>query len=201
MATATDQLPLSAAVRNDERKKTATMSEIWIVTDAAGFVMECSAGALELLGYSARGARGRELPNMFVRDRPRLAELLRAAQGHVIEREAWFRPNDRKAIPLRFRLAPGDRFGPGTVSLRWTFDVRWPVAMRLPRGVDRRQLITLWRTADRRCVFVPGGADKRRLFVCGGNDEVIHEEPTPGGAAALARAVQLRGEMGIGGEE
>jgi PAS domain-containing protein len=168
------------------------MDEIWITTDAAGFVMGCSPAALQMLGYTARGARGRELPNMFIRERPRLAELLQAAQGQVIEREADFRPNDRKAIRVRFRLALGERLSGGAATLLWTFDVRWPVGMRLPQGVDRRQLITLWRTDSLKCVFVPGGSDKRRLFVCSANDEVILEEPIVDVTTARARAAELQ---------
>jgi PAS domain-containing protein len=168
------------------------MDDIWITTDAAGFVMGCSPSALELLGYSARGARGRELPNMFIRERPRLAELLQAAQGEAIERDADFRPNDRKAIRVRFRITIGERMPSGAVTLLWTFFVRWPVGMRLPSGVDRRQLITIWRSGSLRCVFVPGGADKRRLFVCGSNDEIVHEEHADDVPGAFARAAELQ---------
>jgi PAS domain-containing protein len=167
------------------------MDDIWITTDAAGFVLGCSPAALEMLGYSARGARGRELSNMFIRERPRLTELLHAAQGGTVEREADFRPNDRKAVRVRFRITLAERLPGGAVTLLWTFDVRWPVGMRLPHGVDRRQLITIWRTGSLRCVFVPGGSEKRRLFVCGANDEVIHEEPTSDVDSAIVRAAEL----------
>lgn len=167
------------------------MDDIWITTDAAGFVLGCSPAALEMLGYSARGARGRELPNMFIRERPRLAELLQAAQGEPIERDADFRPNDRKAIRVHFRITIGEQMPSGAVTLLWTFFVRWPVGMRIPSGVDRRQLITIWRSGSLRCVFVPGGADKRRLFVCGSNDEIVHEEAAEDVSSAFARAAEL----------
>lgn len=172
--------------------------DIWIITDAAGFVMGCSAAAVRMLGYSARGARGRELPNMFIRERPRLAELLQAAQGAVIEREADFRPNDRKAIRVRFRISLGERLPGGKMTLLWTFDMRWPVRMRIPRGVDLRQLITIWRTDSLRCVFVPGGTDKRRLLVCSPKDEVLHEEPTSDIRSAWTRASELHKLAGQG---
>ena len=168
------------------------MDEIWITTDAAGFVLGCSPAALQMLGYSARGARGRQLPNMFIRERPRLAELLQACQGEPVEREAVFRPNDRKAIPVRFRVTHGERMPGGGATLLWTFFIRWPVGMRIPTGVDRRQLITVWRTESLRCVFVPGGTDKRRLFVCGSNDEIVHEEPADDVRTAFARAAELQ---------
>jgi hypothetical protein len=166
--------------------------EIRIVTDAAGFVLDCSAAAVDLIGYSTRGARRRELPNMFVRERPQLIELLRAAQGEVIERSAHFRPNDRKAIPVRFRLSRGAPGPNGEVLLEWTFTLRWPVGMRLPEGVDRRQLVTVWRAGTMRCVVVPGGENKRRLFVCADDDVVIHEEQAPTISEALARAAELQ---------
>jgi PAS domain S-box-containing protein len=168
------------------------MSDIWITTDAAGFVLGCSPEALEMLGYSARGARGRELPNMFVRERPRLAELLQAAQGEPVEREAAFRPNDRKAVRVRFRIALAERMPGGAVTLLWTFALRWPIGMRLPAGVDRRQMIVLWRRDSMRCVFVPGDSQQRRLFVCGADDEVIHEELPTDVPAAFARAAELQ---------
>ena len=168
------------------------VSDTWVLTDAAGFVLSCSETALNMMNYSARGARGRELPNLFVRARPRLAEMLRAAQGEVIERDAYFRPNDRKAMPVRFRLTAAERTPGGAVSLLWIFELRWPVGMRIPAGVDRRQLITVWRAQSMRCVFVPGGADKRRLLLCTDNDEVLYEEPAPAGAAAFARAEELQ---------
>jgi PAS domain-containing protein len=167
-------------------------TSVWIITDAAGFVLSCSAAALELLGYSARGARGRQLPNMFVGNRPRLSELLFVAQGGEIERAAQFRPNDRKAIPVRFRVTAAECQPGAPVELTWTFDLRWPVGMRLPRGVDRRQLITVWRQQPLRCIFVPGGADRRRLLVCGEHDEVLHEEPAADAAAAFTRARELQ---------
>jgi len=130
-------------------------SDIWITTDAAGFVIACSPAALSLLGYSARGARGRELPNMFIRERPSLSELLRAAHGEPVEREAVFRPNDRKALPVRFRISAADGTSGVGVTLIWRFQLRWPVGMRIPAGVDRRQLITVWRGEAMRCIFVP----------------------------------------------
>lgn len=167
-------------------------ADIWVITDAAGFVHACSPEGLQMLGYSARGAKRRALPNMFVRERPQLSELLRAAQGEVIERYAHFRPNDRKAVRVRFRLTAAERLPDGGVLLLWRFQFRWPVGMRVPAGVDRRQLITIWRTPSLRCMFVPGGAEKRRLIVCSDDDEVIYEEPTPDASAAFARASELR---------
>lgn len=164
--------------------------ELWIVTDAAGFIQDCSPAALQLLGYSLRGVRGRELPNLFVRERPRLAELLDAARGEVVERTATVRPNDRRCVDVSFRL---ERKNAESIEplLFWTLTLRWPINLRIPRGVDRRQLITMWRAGKLRCVFVPGGAGKRRLLVCD-HDEVVLEEAPVNPAAALVRATELQ---------
>jgi hypothetical protein len=170
--------------------------DVWILTDAAGFVQTCSPAAVALVGYSARGARGRELPNMFVGQRPRLSELLSAAQGTTIERDATFRPNDRKALRVHFRVERADPSPDGQILLRWTFTLRWPVGMRIPQGVDRRQLITVWRDDAMRCVFVPGGKDKRRLLVCAPNDDVLHEESAVSVADAFTRATELHKLIG-----
>jgi PAS domain-containing protein len=171
---------------------TSTRDEgIFVRTDAVGVIVSCSSGAVKLLGYTARGARGRELPNMFVTDRPRLSELLAVAQGLIIDRVAEFRPNDRKAVRVRFRVSAGEDEGEQQGTLLWTFFVRWPVTMCLPRGADRRQLITVWRSAPLRCIFVPSGLETRRLLVCSEEDEVVHEELASEPASALARAAEL----------
>ena len=167
---------------------------ISVHTDAVGVIVSCSPGAARLLGYTVRGARGRALPNMFVSERPRLSELLAAAQGLVIRREAEFRPNDRKAVRVRFELAPAAEppQTEGPILLRWTFSVRWPVTMCLPPGVDRRELITVWRSSQFRCIFVPAPGEKRRLMICSAEDEVVHQELVMNAATALMRAGELQ---------
>ncbi|MGH9311432.1 MAG: hypothetical protein ACRD1U_18785 [Vicinamibacterales bacterium] len=174
---------MTATITNDEG--------ILVRTDAVGFIVSCSSGAVKLLGYTVRGARGRELPNMFVSDRPRLSELLAVAQGLVIERAAEFRPNDRKAVRVWFRVSAAEDEGGQHGTLVWTFFVRWPVTMCLPRGADRRQLITVWRSGPFRCIFVPTGGETRRLLICSEEDEVLHEEPAAAPPSALARAAEL----------
>ena len=172
--------------------------DVWILTDAAGFIQECNAAALAMLGYSARGVRGRELPNLFTSDRPRLSELLLAAHGTPTERQATIRPNDRKELRVTFRVERGAGTPEGPVELRWTFDVRFPIGLRLPRGIDRRQLITVWRTDALHCVFVPAGQQKRRLFVCAADGAVLHEETPADAAAAFERAAELHRLAGRG---
>lgn len=186
-----DAIPAPPRAAGGEPADFAPDPAVWITTDAAGFVLACSAPALDLLGYSARGARRRELPNMFVGGRPHLSELLRAARGDVIEREAIFRPNDRKSVRVRFRLEPGEPQPGGGLTLLWTFDVRWQLGMRLPAGLDRRQLITVWRSHGLCCHFAPGGPGRRRLFVCSDDGEVLHEESVGDPSAAFTRASAL----------
>ena len=164
--------------------------DLWIVTDAAGFIRDCSPAALELLGYSSRGVRRRELPNIFVSERPRLSELLDVARGAIVERKARLRPNDRRSVDVNFRI---ERLQSGQPEplLYWTMTLRWPMTLRIPRGVDRKQLITVWRSGAYRCVFIPGGREKRRLLVCE-RDEVVFEEAPADPVIALKRAAELQ---------
>jgi CheY-like chemotaxis protein len=95
----------------------------WIVTDASGRIQEISAEAAKLLNLSVRGAIGRSLPTFFVEDRPKLlAELLRAAEGVIIERDGVLQPRDRRPVRVHVDMAalpqaPGDR-----VRLRWSLE-------------------------------------------------------------------------------
>jgi CheY-like chemotaxis protein len=94
--------------------------DCWIVTDAAGRILEVSPAGAALLNLSARGARGRDLTAFFAGDRPRLQhEMLRAADGVIVEREAMLQPRDRRPRSVRLDIssvptAPGER-----VQLRW----------------------------------------------------------------------------------
>jgi hypothetical protein len=95
-------------------------SENWVITDAAGFILDLGPSAASLLNLSARGARGRSLPAFFTENRPRLLQdLLRAADGVAIERVTMLQPRDRRARRIRVDLSaqptrPGDR-----VQVRW----------------------------------------------------------------------------------
>lgn len=95
-------------------------TEPWLVTDAAGQILEISEGAVQLLNLSARGARGRNLLAFFAENRPKLmTEILRAAEGIIIDRTTVLRPRDRRPVRVRIDVAalphePGDR-----IELRW----------------------------------------------------------------------------------
>lgn len=97
-------------------------SDCWMLTDAAGTILELSPAGAALLNLSARGARGRNLTAFFTDNRPRLLnELLRAADGVIVEREAVLQPRDRRVRRVRIDIsvvpgAPGER-----VQLRWVF--------------------------------------------------------------------------------
>lgn len=92
----------------------------WLVTDAAGQILEISEAAVQLLNFSARGARARNLLPFFSENRPKLmTELLRAAEGIIIDRSTVLRPRDRRPVNVRIDVsalphAPGER-----VRLRW----------------------------------------------------------------------------------
>lgn len=99
----------------------------WIVTDPAGQIVDLTDGAARLLNMSRRGALGRSLPTFFVEDRPKLlAELLRAAEGVIINREGTLQPRDRRPVRVHFdvsALPPGS--GSGT-QLRWDLEREEP---------------------------------------------------------------------------
>ena len=81
-------------------------SELWLVTDAAGEILDLSAAAARLLNLSVRGARGRKLPTFLPEDRPRLLrELLHAADGAIVQRSTVLQPRDRRARRIRFDIA------------------------------------------------------------------------------------------------
>lgn len=104
---------------------TAPTNPIWIITDAVGHILELSPEAASLLNLSPRGALRRNLTTFFVDDRPRLmAELLRAADGIIIERVASLHPRDRRRFKVRLDVsalptAPADR-----IRLHWSIDPR-----------------------------------------------------------------------------
>jgi CheY-like chemotaxis protein len=95
----------------------------WAITDAVGTIEELNPEAAQLFNLSRRGAIGRSLPTYFTENRPTLmGDLLRAAEGTIIDRTTIVQPRDRR--PRRVHIdvclvsdAPGS-----PIRLRWTFE-------------------------------------------------------------------------------
>lgn len=99
----------------------------WIVTDPTGQIVDLTDAAARLLNMSRRGALGRSLPTFFVEDRPKLlAELLRAAEGVIINREGTLQPRDRRPVRVNFDVSALPS-GIGTrTQLRWDLEREEP---------------------------------------------------------------------------
>jgi hypothetical protein len=94
--------------------------QAWVITDPVGDIREISADAARVLNLSPRGARGRNLATFFVDNRPRLmAELLRAAEGLIIERQATLQPRDRKPMHVHLDVSAIPTARGERVYLRW----------------------------------------------------------------------------------
>jgi CheY-like chemotaxis protein len=73
--------------------------DLWIITDAAGYIQEMSPRAPALLNISARGAFGRNLLTYFTEDRSRLVQALQSAVGGtIIQQSTMLRPRDRRPV-------------------------------------------------------------------------------------------------------
>jgi CheY-like chemotaxis protein len=95
--------------------------EAWIVTDERGMMLEISAAGHRLLNLSARGALGRSLPAFAAGDRHQLfADLQRAAQGQIPQRQISLRPRDRKPFAITYAIRREN--SPGVVRLRWVLE-------------------------------------------------------------------------------
>jgi CheY-like chemotaxis protein len=108
------------------RRLTGTSDETtaaWAITSAVGQIEDLSPAAARLLNLSRRGAMGRSLPTFFVENRPELmAELMRAAEGVLLQKVTTVHPRDRRPRRVRIDVAlipgePGER-----VRLRWTVE-------------------------------------------------------------------------------
>lgn len=97
--------------------------EAWIVTDDRGVMMEISGAGHRLLNLSARGALGRSLPPFFDGERHQLfTDMGRALDGQVVQREAQFRPRDRRPFAIRFEVAREPATGTSVPRLRWVLE-------------------------------------------------------------------------------
>ena len=105
----------------------ATALQAWIVTDAAGVVLEISGPAHRLMNLSARGALGRNLTAFFSQDRHRLvADLGRAVDGQIIQRDTVLRPRDRRPVRVRIEIAREKDASSRTPRLRWVVEPETP---------------------------------------------------------------------------
>ena len=96
----------------------------WIITDVAGAIQEISADAASLLNISARGARGRSLPAFFAGNRPGLLrDLLRAADGTIVEQVTTLQPRDRRPLRVRIDVSALPHIPGQPVRIQWTFAV------------------------------------------------------------------------------
>ena len=102
-------------------------AQAWIVTDPAGVVLEISGPAHRLLNLSARGALGRNLTAFFSQDRHRVvADLARAVDGQIVERDSVLRPRDRRPIRVRLEIAREKDAVARSARLRWVLEPEPP---------------------------------------------------------------------------
>ena len=112
--------------REDDRSRRQPLasgdSPLWIDTDSTGKIIGWSADGAALTGYSDRSLGGRLLPVMFVEDRPTSRQFEHAMIGIPVERIARFRPRERRAVPVVYRIALSPRSTDRDPVLRWTFE-------------------------------------------------------------------------------
>jgi PAS domain-containing protein len=105
-------------------------STSWVITDAAGNILDAGAKAAELLNVTRMHLRRRSLLTFFNADRPEWNRLLRlAAQGHNVERAGSMRPRDRRpqAVYVELRVV-GDY--PETKAFEWRLSRMQAQALR-----------------------------------------------------------------------
>jgi PAS domain S-box-containing protein len=99
------------------------VADAWIVTDDRGVMVEVSGAGHRLLNLSARGALGRNLTAFFAGNRHQVfADMSRALDGQVAQREAEMRPRDRRPFALRFEICREASTGSSVPRLRWTLE-------------------------------------------------------------------------------
>jgi CheY-like chemotaxis protein len=105
----------------------ATAVRAWVVTDATGVIVEISGPAHRLMNLSARGALGRNLTAFFSQDRHRLvADLARAVDGQIVQRDTVLRPRDRRPVRVRVDIARERDASSSTSRLRWVIEPEKP---------------------------------------------------------------------------
>ena len=104
--------------RKDEPRP--SFGDAWVITDPLGDIQDISVDAARVLNLSQRGARGRNLATFFIENRPKLmAELLRAADGLIIERTGTLQPRDRKPMYVHLDVSAIPSASGERVRLRW----------------------------------------------------------------------------------
>jgi CheY-like chemotaxis protein len=97
--------------------------QAWAVTDGAGVITEISGPCHRLLNLSARGALGRNLTAFFSQDRHRVvADLARAVDGQIVQRDSVLRPRDRRPFQVRIEIAREKDGAAGAPRLRWVIE-------------------------------------------------------------------------------
>ena len=96
-------------------------SHNWIITDAAGNILDVSADAAAMLNVSRVHLRRRSLLMFFAAERPEWNRLLRlAAQGHQVQRTGSMRPRDRRARTVHVEMMEVPNY-PEIKAFEWRF--------------------------------------------------------------------------------
>lgn len=103
-------------------------TQAWVVTDGDGVIVEISAAAHRLMNLSARGALGRNLTAFFSQDRHRIvADLARAVDGQIAQRDTVLRPRDRRPVRVRVEIAR-EKDASRATRIRWVIEPESPAA-------------------------------------------------------------------------
>jgi CheY-like chemotaxis protein len=97
-----------------------TDSDTWVVTDAAGTILEASPLAARLLSGTPRGLLRRSLTVFFEHDRDAwTAAMTRASAGERVFRSGGLRPKERRPVSVRVEIEKVPDVAPPV--LIWTF--------------------------------------------------------------------------------
>ena len=95
----------------------------WVITDAAGNILDVSDGAAQLLNVSRIHLRRRSLLMFFNAERPEWTRLLRlASQGHHVQRYGSMRPRDRRPRAVHVELTEVQNY-PAMKAFEWRLSV------------------------------------------------------------------------------
>jgi CheY-like chemotaxis protein len=95
-------------------------SEVWLITDSRGSILDASPLGMQLLSASMRGLRQRSLLVFFEHDRDGWrAAMTRASRGERIVHSGHLRPKERR--PVRVHVEIQKMADGGAPPLLWTF--------------------------------------------------------------------------------